>query len=232
MSQTQDCGWTNHGRNDFVRLQLFVCWPVKGHSPPPSPKPTRLSLLRSPPPSDIKRITQLILCRLTATQIKKEVCDAYLPWIIVAHLLQSVSLCCHVHLQSVKRSFDLTHGQFHGLHLKLQSVGVSLFEARWLIVLRSDCERFTQTDSLLCVMTQRCLTKTCSSCVDFVCATVVVVGQLHVEEDVVWQRTQVLHQCVELPYQQDAGLLGVTARHCWHLAVVVVVLAGSDRKQG
>lgn len=41
--------------------------------------------------------------------------------------------------------------------------------------------------------------------------TLLVVGQLHVEGDAVRQRTQVLHQSVELPHQQDAGLLGVAA---------------------
>ena len=51
--------------------------------------------------------------------------------------------------------------------------------------------------------------------------TFVVVGQLHVEADVVWERTQVLHQCVQLPHQQDAGLLSVAARHGRHLAVGV-----------
>lgn len=44
-----------------------------------------------------------------------------------------------------------------------------------------------------------------------VCVTIVIVNQLHVEGDAVWQRTQVLHQSVELPHQQDAGLLGVAA---------------------
>lgn len=41
------------------------------------------------------------------------------------------------------------------------------------------------------------------------CVTIVVVSQLHVQADAVRQRTQVLHQSVELPHQQDAGLLGV-----------------------
>ena len=51
--------------------------------------------------------------------------------------------------------------------------------------------------------------------------TFVVVGQLHVEADVVRERTQVLHQCVQLPHQQDTGLLSVAAHHGRHLAVVI-----------
>lgn len=43
--------------------------------------------------------------------------------------------------------------------------------------------------------------------------TLLVVRQLHVEGDAVRQRTQVLHQSVELPHQQDARLLGVAAGH-------------------
>lgn len=53
-----------------------------------------------------------------------------------------------------------------------------------------------------------CLQEIITVCV---CVTIVIVSQLHVEADVVWQRTQVLHQSVELPHQQDAGLLGVSA---------------------
>lgn len=47
----------------------------------------------------------------------------------------------------------------------------------------------------------------------FACLTIVIVSQLHVEADIVWQRTQILHQSVELPHQQDAGLPSVAARH-------------------
>lgn len=42
--------------------------------------------------------------------------------------------------------------------------------------------------------------------------TLLVERQLHVEGDAVGQRTQVLHERVELPHQQDAGLPGVPAR--------------------
>ena len=62
--------------------------------------------------------------------------------------------------------------------------------------------------------------------------TILVVRQLHVEADVIWQRTQVLHQSVELPHQQDAGLLGVATCHGRHVVVVVVVVvAGTKIKQ-
>lgn len=56
------------------------------------------------------------------------------------HLLQSLSLCSHVHLQSVEGGGHLAHGQFDGLPLKLNGVTVSLLEARRLVVLRGDYE--------------------------------------------------------------------------------------------
>lgn len=59
----------------------------------------------------------------------------------------------------------------------------------------------------------------CRSIMLLCCVTIVVVSQLHVEADAVRQRTQVLHQSVELPHQQDAGLLGVAT---WHRQLVVV----------
>lgn len=59
--------------------------------------------------------------------------------------------------------------------------------------------------------------------------TVIIVCQLHVEADAVGQRPQVLHQSVELPHQQDAGLLGVTAGHR-HL--VVSTDADKERRAG
>lgn len=65
-----------------------------------------------------------------------------------------------------------------------------------------------------------------------VCATIIIVGQLHVEAHVIRQRTQVLHQGVELPHQQDARLLGVATRQRRQLVVVVIVAAGAERKGG
>lgn len=51
--------------------------------------------------------------------------------------------------------------------------------------------------------------------------TIIIVSQLHVEADVVWQRAQVLHQDVELPHQQDAGIPGVPTWHWWDFDVAV-----------
>jgi len=54
--------------------------------------------------------------------------------------------------------------------------------------------------------------------------TFIIVGQVHTDADVVGQRAQVLHQHVELPHQQDAGLLSGAVRHGCHRAAAAGVL--------
>ena len=117
------------------------------------------------------------------------------PW---AHLLQPVSLCGHAQLQRVVRGHHLAHAQFHRLLLKDEGVALGLLEARRLVVLRRHCGSTAPFRS----------SPTAQACWAL---TLLVVRQLHVEEDAVWQRPQVLHQGVELPHQQDARLPGVPA---------------------
>lgn len=62
------------------------------------------------------------------------------------HLLQPLSLCGHVQLQSVEGSGHLAHGEFDRLLLKFHGVAVCLFEARRLVVLRSGWKTDKQTD--------------------------------------------------------------------------------------
>lgn len=139
------------------------------------------------------------------------------------HLLQPVPLRGHAQLQGVVRGHHLTHGQLHRLLLKDEGVALRLLEARRLVVLRSHCgntaapqraepARWRARGSL----------------------TLLVVRQLHVEGDAVGQRTQVLHERVELPHQQDAGLPGVPARQRHLVAGNDQVLESSEtsRKAG
>lgn len=74
------------------------------------------------------------------------------------HLLQSLPLCCHVQFQSVEGSNHFTHGEFDRLLLELHGVAVSLLEAWWLIVLRSDWKtgKPRQTTHCSLLMCWRC----------------------------------------------------------------------------
>lgn len=80
------------------------------------------------------------------------------------HLLESLPLRGHVHLQVVIRGGHLTHGQFDRLLLEHYAVTIGLLEARRLVILRGDCraqdrdnthsEQFIQSqqkDSLMAV---------------------------------------------------------------------------------
>lgn len=62
--------------------------------------------------------------------------------LLFIHLLQPLSLCGHVQLQSVEGSDHLAHGEFDRLLLKHHGVAVRLLEAWRLVTLRS----FWKTD--------------------------------------------------------------------------------------
>lgn len=118
------------------------------------------------------------------------------------HLLQPVSLRGHAQLQGVVGGHHLAHGELHRLFGEDKDVAVGLLEARRLVVLGSHCGNTTVSEE-----------RADTGVVAWGPLTLLVVRQLHVEGDAVWQRTQVLHEGVELPHQQDARLPGVAARH-------------------
>lgn len=60
---------------------------------------------------------------------------------LLSHRLKSLSLSRDVHSKAVKRCDHLSHGQIHWLPLKHQCPAVVFLKARWLILLRGDCNR-------------------------------------------------------------------------------------------